>query len=78
MAATVYAPNASISANGGGNNTTQSMYGAFVGYTVTLTGNAQFHYDENLKNANNGGSFSPTRWRELTTASDRATYASHF
>jgi len=76
LACTCYAPNAAISAKGGGNS--GALYGAFVGYSVTLTGNDAFHYDENLGNANNSGTFSPSKWRELVTAADRATYSGHF
>ena len=76
LACTCYAPNASLSAKGGGNS--GSIYGAFVAYSVTVTGNDAFHYDENLARKGNAGFFNPTKWRELVTAPDRATYASYF
>jgi hypothetical protein len=76
LAGTVYAPNASLSAKGGGNS--GSIYGAFVAYSVTITGNDAFHYDENLARQGNSGSFSPTKWRELVSATERAAYASYF
>jgi hypothetical protein len=73
---TIYAPNAAISAKGGGNS--GSIYGAFVGNTVTMTGNDAFHYDESLGRLGSSGNFAPSKWIELTKNSDRATYASHF
>lgn len=76
LACTCYAPNASISAKGGGNS--GSIYGSFVGYSVTMTGNDAFHYDENLGRSGNAGYFNPTKWRELVTSDDRAPYASYF
>jgi hypothetical protein len=76
LACTCYAPNAAISAKGGGNSGV--IYGAFVGYTVAMTGNDSFHYDENLANAANSNMMTPTKWRELVTASDRTTYSSQF
>lgn len=76
LAGTVYAPNASLSAKGGGNS--GAIYGAFVANSVTITGNDAFHYDENLGRQGNAGNFNPSKWRELTTSSDRATYASYF
>jgi hypothetical protein len=42
----VYAPNYNIEMKGGG--TTDSIFGAFVGNTVTLTGVQSVHYDEAL------------------------------
>jgi hypothetical protein len=75
LSGTVYAPNATLSARGGGNS--GSIYGAFVANSVTITGNDAFHYDENLGRQGNAGNFNPSKWRELTTASDRATYESH-
>ena len=76
LSCTCYAPNASLSAKGGGNS--GALYGAFVAYSVTMTGNDQFHYDENLGRMGNSGSFSPSKWRELVNSTDRATYDSHF
>ncbi len=76
LACTCYAPNASLSAKGGGNS--GSIYGSFVAYGVTMTGNDAFHYDENLGRKGNAGNFNPSKWRELLNASDRATYASYF
>ncbi|MSU23228.1 MAG: hypothetical protein EXS32_05315 [Opitutus sp.] len=76
LACTCYAPNASLSAKGGGNS--GSIYGSFVAYSVTMTGNDAFHYDENLGRKGNTGSFNPSKWRELVNKTDRDTYASYF
>jgi hypothetical protein len=67
----IYAPNAAVSIQGNG-----GIYGAVVGYTDTVVGNAAFHYDESLGNIGGSGSFTPSKWRELTLATDRALYAS--
>lgn len=42
----VYAPNYNITMKGGGNS--DSIYGSFVGNSVTMTGIQSFHYDEAL------------------------------
>lgn len=76
LACTCYAPNAALDVTGGGNG--GAVYGSFVAYTVKLTGNETFHYDENLANAANGGSYSPTKWRELVTVADRNSYSTQF
>ena len=73
---TCYAPNAAISAKGGGNS--GAIYGAFVGYTIDMTGNDSFHYDESLGRIGTSGTYTPTKWIELTKSSDRATYAAYF
>lgn len=70
---TVYAPNADVHINGNGD-----VMGAVVGYSVTLTGNAAFHYDESLAYENEDAPFGITRWRELTNAEDRAKWDSVF
>jgi hypothetical protein len=73
LSAIVYAPNADISVKGGG--TSGSVYGAMVGNTVTMVGNGEFHYDLSLANMNGNPLFQPSKWVELVSASDRATYA---
>jgi len=52
FAGVVYAPNADLEIKGNGN-----ISGATVGEEITLIGNAAVHYDLNLKNFNNDGSF---------------------
>jgi hypothetical protein len=46
--ATIYAPNATLTAGAGGNNT-QDASGAIVAKSITLVGHWNFHYDESLK-----------------------------
>ncbi len=60
FAGILYAPNADLEIKGNGN-----VSGAAVGEDITLTGNAAFHYDLNLKNLDSDGSYSISRWREL-------------
>ncbi|HEX7631269.1 MAG TPA: hypothetical protein VF388_03980 [Lacunisphaera sp.] len=73
LKAVVYAPNADVKINGNGD-----VMGSLVGNTVTFTGNASFHYDESLANEGTDTSFGVSRWRELTTASDRAKWQGVF
>lgn len=65
LAGIVYAPNADVEIKGGGN-----ISGAAVGEDITITGNANFHYDLNLKNLDSDGSYSISRWRELRGSSE--------
>ena len=76
LSGVVYAPNANTSFNGGGNN--GQVLGAMVANSVTITGNSAFHYDESLANFGGSKVFAVTKWRELSSASDRAAYASNF
>jgi hypothetical protein len=73
LKAIVYAPNADIQVNGNGD-----IMGAFVGNRVTFTGNAKFHYDESLANESDQAPFGISRWRELTTAEERARWQGVF
>ncbi|HEX7631319.1 MAG TPA: hypothetical protein VF607_06260 [Verrucomicrobiae bacterium] len=73
LTAIVYAPNADVTAKGGGSS--GSIYGAFVGNTISMAGNDAFHYDLNLGNMNGNPFFQPSKWVELVSAADRATYA---
>jgi Tfp pilus assembly protein PilX len=68
-----YAPEGDIKLNGNGD-----VMGAFVGRTITLTGNADFHYDESLAQITDDMPFGVQSWRELTTASERQAKASRF
>lgn len=65
FAGVLYAPNADLEIKGNGN-----VSGAAVGENITLTGNAAFHYDLNLKNLDSDGSYSISRWRELRGTSE--------
>ena len=69
----VYAPNGDVVINGNGD-----VQGALVGRTVTFTGNAAFHYDESLANEGGNTPFGVSRWRELTTAEERARWQGVF
>lgn len=69
----VYAPNASVKINGNGD-----VMGSVVANTITLTGNAAFHYDEALAQSDRNTPFGIVKWRELNTASERAVYNSLF
>ncbi|MDD3178733.1 MAG: hypothetical protein PHQ04_00115 [Opitutaceae bacterium] len=70
LSAVAYAPNATIRVNGNGD-----VFGAFVGNTVTLTGNAAFHYDESLADFGGNNPFRITKWIELRTDAQRTIYA---
>jgi hypothetical protein len=74
LSGVIYAPNASISLNGGGSN--GRVLGAMVGNTVSVTGNSTFHFDESLANLHTSKLWGLSKWRELVSASDRNTYAS--
>lgn len=66
----VYAPNADVSIVGNGD-----VYGAVVGKTVKVTGNANFHYDESLAAFGANNPFKVSSWRELRTPAEQATYS---
>ena len=67
----VYAPNAAITIDGGGN-----VFGSVVGYSDNLSGGGAFHYDESLSSYGATGVYQPSQWSELASGSDRSTYAS--
>jgi hypothetical protein len=69
----IYAPNAAVKINGNGD-----VMGSIVAHQITLTGNAAFHYDEALANRDGNEPFSIAKWRELSTAADRARYEAVF
>ena len=69
LRAVVYAPNAEVKINGNGN-----VMGSVVGNTITLTGNAAFHYDESLSDFGDNAGFSISKWRELITPDERSPY----
>jgi len=66
----IYAPNGNVTINGDG-----AMAGSVVANNITLTGNAEFHYDESLGNLGGGNPFRVTKWKELTSAAARAAYS---
>lgn len=67
----VYAPNADIKLNGN-----PDVMGSLVGNNIDVVGNAQFHYDESLASFGGDNPWGVVRWRELTTAPERAAYSS--
>lgn len=73
LRAIVYAPNADVAINGNGD-----VMGSVVGNTITLVGNASFHYDESLSDFGGNATFGVDKWRELTTEAERSTYDSMF
>jgi Tfp pilus assembly protein PilX len=66
----VYAPNAHVKINGNGD-----VMGSIVANNITVTGNAQFHYDESLANWGANNPYGIVKWRELILAADRDAYA---
>ena len=67
LKAVVYAPFADVQINGDGD-----VMGSIVGNSITLTGNADFHYDESLAEGGEGQPFGVVRWRSLTTPSEQS------
>ncbi|MBW8781843.1 MAG: hypothetical protein JF599_08150 [Verrucomicrobia bacterium] len=72
LSGVVYAPNANVDVNGNGDT-----YGAVVCNQARMNGNGNFHYDLSLANTLTVSSWTLSKWRELTTASDRTTYATN-
>jgi hypothetical protein len=65
LSATVYAPNADVSLNGGGNS--GDVFGGVVALTATVTGNSAFHFDEALRDiVEEDAFFEVTSWLEMT------------
>ena len=60
---TIYAPEAAMSLNGGGN--AGDMSGSIVANTITLNGHVSFHYDERLKSGGPVSGFVVSSWQEL-------------
>jgi hypothetical protein len=68
----IYAPNAAVSMNGGG--TSGLMNGAIVAKNITMNGGTAFHYDDALGRLTTGNPFGISKWRELQSATERASY----
>ena len=62
----IYAPEANVSLNGGGNNSLD-VAGSVVVNSFTLNGQFNVHYDEYLSSLGSRG-FIPTSWQELAQA----------
>lgn len=69
LSAVVYAPNAAVTANGGGSS--GHIQGAIVGNTISITGGAAFHYDMALAELNEDEPFGISIWNELTRSASR-------
>ncbi len=67
----IYAPQGNVTINGNG-----SVAGSVVANNITLTGNANFHYDESLGDFGGGNPFRVSKWKELTLSTDRDSYRS--
>jgi Tfp pilus assembly protein PilX len=65
-----YAPFGDVKINGNGD-----VMGSVIARTITLTGNAAFHYDESLAFRESNGPFTIAKWRELTTDAERAAWS---
>jgi hypothetical protein len=59
----IYAPNADMSLKGGGSAV--NMVGSFIVKSLTMTGNYDFHYDEDLLTSGPINPFVPSAWQEL-------------
>jgi hypothetical protein len=70
-AGVIYAPNAAVTMVGD-----TDVLGSIVAEDITVTGNSKFHYDESLANFGTGNPYRVSRWKELTSATDRAAVAS--
>ena len=73
----LFAPNAELRGNGGGNNS-QDLCGSFVVGSVTSNGHMCFHYDEGLGGTPPAKAWTLALWTELQSEADRAMYASRF
>src|SRR5690606_1488851 len=61
---TIYAPNADVALNGGGNNTYDCV-GAIVCNTADFNGHFKFHYDEKLGRNGGKAQFRIAHWSEI-------------
>jgi hypothetical protein len=61
---TIYAPDADIRLNGGGNNN-YDFVGSCIGKTVTMNGHFMFHYDEDLLTDGPSRGYTATHWSEI-------------
>ena len=73
LSAIVYAPQGDTTIVGNGD-----VMGSIVADVIKVTGNAAFHYDESLANFGDNTPFGISRWRELTTADERARWSGVF
>jgi hypothetical protein len=59
----VYAPEADLTLNGGGNN--NGFIGASITKSITMNGHYNFHFDQDLLSAGPSRAFVVTSWKEL-------------
>lgn len=71
LSGVVYAPNATVKINGNGD-----VFGSIVANNIDVVGEALFHYDESLDNFGGKNPFRLKDWNELSSATERGTYAS--
>mgnify|MGYP000868845747 CR=1 FL=1 len=72
LAASVYAPNADVTVNGGGS--TGNVFGAVVALQATITGGGEFHFDEALRDiVDDGGTYEVSSWLEMTGETPEST-----
>jgi hypothetical protein len=64
---TIYAPDAALTMNGGGNNT-YDFVGATISNTVKMNGHFQFHYDEALGKIGPRSGYTITSWNEIASS----------
>ncbi len=62
----IYAPEADFNLKGSGNSTTTDFVGSSVTKSVKMTGNYNFHYDENLRRNGMGHAYVPVWWQEAS------------
>lgn len=75
LSAVVDAPNANISAKGGGNS--GFVYGSLIGKSLTFTGNDCFYFDESLIASDADARLGIEDWDEMVSYADRNTYAAY-
>lgn len=67
---TIYAPQGDVKLAGG-----VVTAGSIVANNITMDGGATFHYDESLALLGGASPFRVSKWKELTSATDRSAYA---
>ncbi len=70
LSGVVYAPNATVTITG-----TAAVYGAIVANRVNMNGTGDFHYDEALASLASANIWKVSKWREITTSTERATHS---
>jgi choice-of-anchor A domain-containing protein len=59
----IYAPEADLTLNGGGNN--NGLIGASITRSITMNGHYNFHFDEDLLSSGPSRGYVVTSWKEL-------------